>query len=275
MRGRAWDRGWVGRGIGRQARAGWLAEGSAALSDLVLPVRCGGCEAPGSPWCQQCQAVLAAAPAPQRWEPTPAPPGLPPVWTVLPYAGPVRSALVNWKDNGRRDLAAALAPVLAEVLLSGLLSCDQRPPTHVTPAASASGTTLVVPAPSGRANTRRRGDHPLAGLSRAALRQIPPRSRPSLVPALRLARTVADQAGLDSGNRALNLAGAMTVTAGHARRIPGMTCLLVDDVITTGATIAEGARALRVAGAGHVVAVTLAATQRHAHPPLSFPREPG
>ncbi|USQ78717.1 ComF family protein [Ornithinimicrobium faecis] len=242
-------------------RAAWLAEGAAALGDLVLPVACGGCGSPGAPWCPGCRAVVSAAPGPQRWTPTPAPPGLPPVWTVLPYVGPVRAGLVNWKDNGRRDLAEVLAPVLAEGLLRALLTCDSVP--------------VVVPAPSGRANTRRRGDHPLAGLARAALRRLPPDSRPALVPALRLARTVADQAGLDSRHRAANLAGAMVVPTPAARRVRGVSCLLVDDVITTGATIVEAARALRAAGVRDVVAVTLAATHRRTHPALSFTREPG
>lgn len=183
------------------------------------------------------------------------------MWTVLPYAGPVRVGLVNWKDNGRRDLADVLAPVLTECVLSALLGCDTLP--------------VVVPAPSGRANTRRRGDHPLAGLARSALRRLPPGSRPPLVRALRLARIVADQAGLDSRHRAANLAGAMEVPNSSVRRVLGVTCLVVDDVITTGATITEAARALRAAGARDVLAVTLAATHRQTHPPLSFPGEPG
>lgn len=246
---------------GRAARPGWIAAGAAALGDLVLPVACGGCGAPGASWCHRCGAAVALAPGPQRWVPTPTPVGLPPVWTVLPYADPVRTGLVNWKDNGRRDLAEVLAPVLTEALLAVLLRCDDDP--------------VVVPAPSGRANIRRRGDQPLAALARSALRRLPAEVRPRLGPVLRLARAVADQAGLDSQHRVANLEGAMTVPAGLTRQVAGHTCLLVDDVITTGATIAEAARALRVAGAHDVLAVTLAATHRQTHPPLSFPGEPG
>ena len=238
-----------------------VSTGVAALGDLVLPVHCGGCGTPGTSWCHRCQAALAAAPGPQRWVPTPAPAGLPPVWTVLPYAGPVRTGLVNWKDNGRRDLTDVFAPVLTEALLGALLACGTEP--------------VVVPAPSGRANIRRRGDQPLASLTRSALRRIPTGARPQLVPVLRLGRAVADQAGLDSRRRVANLAGAMTVFPGSTRRLAGLTCLLVDDVITTGATIAEAARALRAAGARDVLAVTLAATHRQADPPLSFAGEPG
>src|SRR5690606_12518886 len=59
-----------------------------ALGDLVLPLRCGGCDAPGVPWCRRCAAAVATAPGPAPWSPTPAPVGMPPVWTVLAYDGP-------------------------------------------------------------------------------------------------------------------------------------------------------------------------------------------
>lgn len=238
-----------------------FAAGAAALGDLVLPVRCGGCDRAGQAWCSACAGTFRAAPAPTPWRPTPEPPGLPPVWTVLPYDGPVRTALVNWKDNGRRDLTEALAPLLAESLLAALISAD-RP-------------VVVVPAPSARAATRRRGDYPLGHLVRSALRRMPPDVRPPCLPALHLVRSVADQAGLGSRERARNLSRAMRVRARLAARLNGLTCIVVDDVITTGATLAEAARAVRATGVREVYAATLAATRRHTRPPLSFPEEPG
>lgn len=123
---------------------------------------------------------------------------------------------------------------------------------------------LVVPAPSGAANTRRRGDRPLHDLARRAVRPLPVAVRPELVGLLRLERRVADQAGLDSTARAANLAGAIGLHPGRGVVLPGVACLLVDDVITTGATLTEAARALTGAGAGQVVAATLAATHRRA-----------
>ena len=79
---------------------------------------------------------------------------------------------------------------------------------------------------------------------------------------------MADQAHLDRGARAANLAGAMVVREAVCPVVQGAVCVLADDVVTTGATLAEGARALREAGAGHVVAVTVAATPRRRAAPL-------
>ncbi|HEY9524705.1 MAG TPA: phosphoribosyltransferase family protein, partial [Thermopolyspora sp.] len=69
---------------------------------------------------------------------------------------------------------------------------------------------------------------------------------------------VADQAGLSSPQRAANLVGAFGTTS----RVPGAVCVLVDDIVTTGATLVEAARALRAAGAVVPLAVTIAATRR-------------
>jgi predicted amidophosphoribosyltransferase len=80
--------------------------------------------------------------------------------------------------------------------------------------------------------------------------------------ALRLRRRVADQAGLDHRQRASNLERAMEVHPRWRTSLRGVTCLLADDVLTTGATLVEAARALRAGGAEHVAAVTVAATQR-------------
>src|SRR5690606_8986933 len=102
----AWlpSRAWAGI-CGPVSRLGAAARTTvSALGDLVLPVRCGGCDVSGVPWCPSCERTLAAAPPARSWTPTPVPAGLPPVWTVLPYDGPTRAALVNWKDHGRRDL---------------------------------------------------------------------------------------------------------------------------------------------------------------------------
>ncbi len=83
-----------------------------------------------------------------------------------------------------------------------------------------------------------------------------------MAPALRHVRRVEDQSGLGTVERRGNLAGALSVIPLWHSVIGGRRILLVDDVVTTGATFAEAARALRAAGSGSVVGASMAATQR-------------
>ena len=77
----------------------------AALLDLLLPGSCGGCAAPGPGWCAGCAARLG----PLRW---PVLPGGPPVVAAGRYRGPLRTAVLAYKERGRRDLAGPLAALL-------------------------------------------------------------------------------------------------------------------------------------------------------------------
>jgi predicted amidophosphoribosyltransferase len=83
-----------------------------------------------------------------------------------------------------------------------------------------------------------------------------------VVPALRHRRAVADSAGLTSAQRAANLAGAFAVRPGYPRLLAGRRVVVVDDLVTTGVTLAECADALRGAGADVVAVATVAATAR-------------
>ncbi|MFD7735507.1 ComF family protein [Kitasatospora phosalacinea] len=79
---------------------------------------------------------------------------------------------------------------------------------------------------------------------------------------LRHSRPVADQAGLGAAERRRNLDGALAVPARVAPRLAGHRLVLVDDLVTTGASLAEAARALRAAGCPPRAAATVAATAR-------------
>lgn len=215
-----------------------LADLPLALLDLVLPRTCAGCRAPGRALCGACADDLAGRPHVTR--PRPCPPGLPLLTAAATYDGVVRAVLLAHKEHGRTGLARPLGAALAGAV--ALL----RPPAG----------SLLVPVPSARAVVRERGhDHALR-LARAAAREAGVRAAPLLAHR----RRVADQAGLDAAGRAANLTGAL----GARRSLDGLCVVLVDDVVTTGATLVEAARALAVAGATVHGAAVVAATARRA-----------
>jgi len=175
----------------------------------------------------------------------------------------VRAALVAFKDSDRRDLVVVLAPLLTGSIVAALAG-DPRLRIVL---ASGNGPVFAIPVPSSPAAVRRRGDSPLELLTREAVRQAGLSERELvLAPALRLRRRVADQAGLGHIQRAENLERAIEVQRRWRASVQGVNVLLVDDVLTTGATLMEAARALRSAGASHVAAATVAATQRRGIP---------
>ena len=122
---------------------------------------------------------------------------------------------------------------------------------------------LIVPVPSTRAAVRARGqDHARRLARRAAAFSRTAGISVQCAPALHLVRRTADQAGLSSVARAANLHGALAVVPSWRALVSGRPLLVVDDVITTGATLAEAARALRVVGAIIPYVAVIAATQR-------------
>ncbi|MFB7714656.1 ComF family protein [Streptomyces sp. NPDC056105] len=122
-----------------------------------------------------------------------------------------------------------------------------QPPTQ--PFTQPSIPLLLVPVPSARKAVRARGHDPARRIAYAAAAELRRAGAPARVlAALRQRRAVADQAGLDSRGRLANLAGALEVPAGaRALLASGGRIVLVDDVMTTGASLAEAARAIRAA----------------------------
>ncbi len=239
-----------------------------ALLDLALPQACAGCRLPGVRWCRNCGAEVggwAAQPlGPTRPDPPPA--GFP-AWATAaaPYDGVLRAALLAYKEQGRRDLAGSLG-----ALLSAAVDALVEPGRPV----------LLVPVPSSRAAVRRRGYDHADRLAAAAVRALT--RRPArLAPLLAVRRTVADQAGLGSVQRARNLAGALQPRRGGAVGLAadaaahGWAVVLVDDVVTTGATLAEAARAVSAAGLVVQGAATVAATRRRVNGSCSSPVQQG
>jgi predicted amidophosphoribosyltransferase len=221
-----------------------------ALLDLVLPRACAGCGARGTALCDGCRAVLAAPPL-GPWRPDPCPPGLPRVHALAGYDGPLKRLLLTHKERGGLRLSAPLGEALARV---------------VTPLLGPAPVVLS-PVPSARAAVRARGyDHALR-LARVAARATGGGvvARHLLAPA----RHVADQAGLSAHERAANQRLAMRALAVVPCRV-----VLVDDLVTTGATLEEAARALSVHGHVVVGAAVLGATRRRRASGLVVPLHP-
>lgn len=239
-------------------RAGRLA---GALADLVLPVTCAGCgEAPSTAGsrlrrgvCSRCaQSLLRLAPG--AVSPTPAPAGLPPVAALGAYQGALRSVLLAYKERGRNPLAPALGALLAEAV------------TAVAP----DGPLLLVPVPStARAARARYGDH-MARMARYTAARLRGAGRPVLLAQPLRALPRADSAGLTGAERAEAAGRGFRIRAGEPaglrRSAAGARLVVLDDIVTTGVTLAAVAGALRHAGLPVSGAAVLAATRRRNRP---------
>ncbi|MER6416207.1 ComF family protein [Streptomyces humidus] len=218
------------------------------LAGLVLPAECGGCGSARTVLCPQCRTALGGA-APFRVRPLLEPPGLPAVHAAAHYADEVRAVLLAHKERGALALTRPLGAALAGAVRAGLREAGAeglgegegvgpRYPRGV----------LLVPVPSARAAVRARGHDPARRIALAAAGELRRAGVPVRVAAvLRQRRPVADQAGLGSRERLDNLVGALTVVPGGVRVLCGAAVVLVDDLVTTGASLAEAARAVRAA----------------------------
>jgi predicted amidophosphoribosyltransferase len=227
-----------------------------ALLDLLLGSSCEGCERPGRALCPACHAALPRDP--MRVRPRPCPPGLAPAVAAGEYGGALRAVVVAHKERARLELARPLGDLLATAVL-GLAVVPRDDSVGGT------GPVALVPVPSRPRTVRSRGHDPLLRVSRCAATSLRGAGvAASVVPLLRGARAVRDQAGLTAQARAQNLAGSMAVRRA-ARRRPGRgteRLVVVDDVLTTGATVREAQRALEEAGAAVHGIATVAATRR-------------
>lgn len=234
-----------------------------ALLDLLLPSPC-PCGAAAGPVCITCRKHLTGASA-RLVRPYPAPAGLPRCAAAARYEGPVRRLLIAYKERGRRDVRH----VLARALVAALLAL----PDLAAELGSTARPVLLVPVPASREGFRTRGVDHVAGLVREAVallrRELPRREAqvgPSKVAWARLlepTRRVADQAGLTAIARAANVDRSLQLRR-PGRRLNSRSpiVVLVDDVLTSGATLAEAARALRAGGFRPAGAAVVAAAAR-------------
>lgn len=212
-----------------------------AALDLLLGATCHGCGRAGRSPCPACRERLE--PAPRLVERVPVALIDPDIAMAsgLRYARPVPGFVIAYKDREAWQLVRWLGPAL----LAGLRRLDPPP------------GALLVPVPSSPKAVRARGfDHTL-GLARWAGRRagLPVR------PLLHRVREAHDQVGLDAAARWASQRGTMTARADARQSI----VVLVDDVITTGSTCAEAARALGAAGCRVHGVAAVADTPRRTH----------
>lgn len=228
----------------------------ATLLDLVLPGGCAGCGAGAvdrTGICRSCATVLAGPPEPRR--PRPAPAGLPACVAGGDYDGALRELILAYKERGRRGLSRPLGDRLAEVVGAGW----PQP-----------GPLALVPIPATAAAIRaRQGDH-LLRLARRAGRALAATGRPVVVTSPLRALPKADSAHLDRDQRAAAAQSAFALRWRSPARLSALAAVadagavvLLDDVLTTGATLAAATGLLHGAGVPVTFAATLAATRRH------------
>lgn len=214
---------------------------SAAL-DLAFPASCAGCGREGEPLCAACRPSLDSRLELPGGVPIGLPADLPEpllqVESCAPFAGPVRAALHQLKYSGERRLARPLGEAVARRW-----------------ARVGEGATVVVPVPVHAERERQRGYDQAALIAEvtAANLGLP------CVRALERARSTVAQFELGRDERSANVAGAFRVRDRRAAAtVAGQWVLLVDDVITTGATLAACGVTLEAAGASTVSAITVA-----------------
>lgn len=215
------------------------------LAALVWPTACVSCGEPDRDCCLACLVELE--------EPTPL------VERELgvacfargAYAGPLRAVLLAYKHGGRYGFRRTLGEQLRPPLEAALARCaGPRPP-------------VIVPLPSRRAQVRRRGFRHVDVLVAQALRGR--RVAALRCPALRATRGRRGQVGLGPAERAEN-AARVAVRACARAALRGREVVLVDDIVTTGASVLAARDALEAAGARVVAVAALCAAARHDTP---------
>ena len=184
------------------------------------------CDAPGPNLCLDCYFVLE--PKPHYFQRGPVH-GL----AATSYSPEVSSLLVAFKDRGQFALARELGQLM-EPLAQELLALSEL--------SGASGSCYLAPAPSRIQNFAKRGLQPSLLLARQLVKKVP---NAKVLNCLLLSSGVLDQVGLSSAERISNLEGSIRLN----QSVSGKTVFLVDDVVTTGATITEAWKTLSLGGA--------------------------
>lgn len=229
---------------GSLCRVELIREAAAGLVDLLFPLHCAGCGQTGAEWCRGCAGSLGGFRRVHRQ-------GLEvPAFALGRYRGSARNGLLAYKEAGRRGLAVPFGARLAVGLRAVVAEQGMADPFGAR--------FCLIPAPSRRRTARRRGGPHVTAMARRAAAELTAGGwSAQVVDCLCTASSAVDSAGLAAGDRQRNLAGRVRV---RTRVLPcaADVVVLVDDVITTGATAAVSVDVL--AGRGVRVGAVLALT---------------
>lgn len=218
------------------------------LADLVLGRACLMCQAPGPSLCGGCLAALRRRGGPSRADLGALDPaGSLPLWFALPYRGVGARLVLAYKEHGHLALRDPLGLLLADAV-SGALAPDGQ-------------AACLLPVPSTARSAR--GFDALGGIVQVAAGELVRRGVQTSV--ARVVRQVHSHRALKSLDRRARwsaVRGSMRLDPRAARCLPDARRIVVDDVVTSGATAWEAVRVLRAAGV-HVAAVAAVAHQEH------------
>ena len=236
----------------RVAMEAWASE----IRDLLLPRGCAGCDRPDYALCPHCASEFHQY---ATWRESAS--GLT-CHACASYRGFARHAVLSWKDHDDLELDAAFAQFMAELVPACGVVTRLR---SGGPPADSTGPVLVVPAPSSFTSMSRRGRNHTLPLARAVAEALSACGiEACAVEALRMRGVRSKAVQTSSGAaRSSRLAGHISVV--HARSLAGARVILVDDIITSGATIRQCAQAIEQASGTVVSACALAHTPAPGH----------
>lgn len=210
------------------------------LLDLVYPKRCPGCHLPSASICESCNSFWQKQTISITLRKNQVSDLL--VVSVAQYRDEVRAVLLAYKEDGQREAGK----VLTEALLQARRGISNY------------SVCTFVPIPSNPKSVRRRGRDFMLDLCN----QVAIQSGDKVLSIIKVNRDVQDQSKLSEKERSQNLVGAFDCAPKNLKLLAKFPIILVDDLLTTGATLREAQRALRQRGVIPIGAITAAHTAR-------------